>query len=175
MPRSAQQIAEDNDAILFSVVILRKFADQVRAKLREKKFTPREYTFEKSDDGNKEKSIQQLIEKRQAARLDLWKFCKAQFSEMFTCWVHLKTVRIWVESIVRFSLPANFDVVLIKPDRRYTEKIRKSLHDLFGGLVGEGVLDMGGDDSTPQGMPSFVSEELYPYVFTELSLLTRMG
>lgn len=93
-----------------------------------------------------------------------------------------------------FFFLANFDVVLIKPDRRYTEKIRKSLHDLFGGLVGEGidsfslpflrcfifmftlgVLDMGGDDSTPQGMPSFVSEELYPYVFTELSLLTRMG
>lgn len=81
-----------------------------------------------------------------------------------------KAIRVWVESVVRFSLPAAFEVYLIKPDRRYMEKIRAALHDLFRDLVAEGVLEMEKDGETAPGMPSFASEELYPYVQAELSL-----
>ncbi len=67
-------------------------------------------------------------------------------------------------------MPAAFEVYLIKPDRRYMEKIRATLHDLFRDLVAEGVLDMEKESDATPGMPSFVSEELYPYVQAELSL-----
>lgn len=81
-----------------------------------------------------------------------------------------RAIRVWVESVVRFSLPAAFEVYLIKPDRRYMEKIRLILFDMFRDLVAEGVLEVEKDkDSTP-GMPSFVSEELYPYVQAEMTL-----
>jgi hypothetical protein len=50
------------------------------------------------------------------------------------------------------------------------EKIRSTLFDLFRDLVAEGVLEIEKDNDATQGMPTFVSEELYPYVQAELSL-----
>jgi V-type H+-transporting ATPase subunit C len=174
MPRSSAQIAEDSDSALVSIVVLKRFSEQIRAKLRERKFMPREMNLEKAggEGANKERSLAQLVDRRNAARIDLLKFCKTQFAEVFSCWVHLKVVRVWVESVVRFSLPANYEVYLIRPDKRYFEKIRKTLHDLFRELVAEGVLDSEKDEA-PQGMPAFVSEDLYPYVQTELNVIGR--
>jgi V-type H+-transporting ATPase subunit C len=174
MPRSSTQIAEDSDSVLVSIVVLKRFSEQIRAKLRERKFMPRELNLEKAggEGANKERSLAQLVDRRNAARIDLLKFCKTQFAEVFSCWVHLKVVRVWVESVVRFSLPANYEVYLIRPDKRYYEKIRKTLHDLFRDLVAEGVLDSEKDEA-PQGMPAFVSEDLYPYVQTELNVIGR--
>ncbi len=152
--------------------MLRRFTDQIKAKLRERKFTPRDFSFEKAGAGDsKERSLAQLTERRAAARIDLLKFCKTQFAEIFSCWIHLKIVRVWVESVVRFSLPANYEVHLIRPDKRYTEKIRKTLHELFKELVADGVLET--EDEAPQGMPAFVSEDLYPYVQTEINIIGR--
>ncbi len=154
-------------------MVLKRFSEQIRAKLRERKFMPRELNLEKAgEESSKERSLAQLVDRRGAARIDLLKFCKTQFAEVFSCWVHLKVVRVWVESVVRFSLPANYEVYLIRPDKRYMEKIRKTLHDLFRDLVAEGVLDSEKDEA-PQGMPAFVSEDLYPYVQTELNIIGR--
>ena len=132
---------------------------------------PRDFSFEKGD--HKEKSVAQLTERRAAVRLELFKYCKAQFTELFTCWTHLKAIRVWVESVVRFSLPAEFSVMLIKPEKRYMEKIRKILAELFRDLAAEGVLDQAGDDA-PAGMPAFVTEELFPYVSSEMTVVARV-
>jgi V-type H+-transporting ATPase subunit C len=90
MPKSSVQITEDNDSVLMTCVVLRRFADQIKAKLRERKFMPREFSFDKGAGDNKEKSMEQLANKRLAARQDLLKFAQTQFSEILTCWVHLK-------------------------------------------------------------------------------------
>merc|ERR1712137_158113 len=170
MPKSSVQVAEDNDSVLMTVVVLKRFAEQIKSKLREQRFMPRDYSFDKSggEADSQERSLAQLTDKRAAARLDLLKFCKAQFTEMFTCWTHLKAIRVWVESVVRFSLPAEFDVMLLRPTKRNaTDKIRRVLHDLFKDLVADGVLESTkGDDSGMVGMPAFVTEELLPYVYT---------
>merc|ERR1712000_197 len=174
MPKSSVQVAEDSDSVLVSIVVLRRFADQIKAKLREKKFMPREYSFDKAGE-TKEKSLQELTARRAAARLELIKFAKAQFTELFTCWTHLKAIRVWVESVVRFSLPAEFDVMLIHPsDKRDVEKIRKELAALFKDLAAEGVLEQGKGDDGLVGMPGFVTEELYPYVSSDLLLVGRV-
>lgn len=172
MPKSCVQIAEDNENVLVTIVVLRKFLDQIKNKLKEHKFTPRDFSLEKAPVDAKEKDLPQLLARREALKGDLTRFCKAQFSETFLCWVHLKTIRVWVESVVRFSLPADFDVTLIRVDRRNSDRIRKVLHELFKDLIAEGVLDNGADET--QGVPSIVSEDLYPYVFSELNLVGRV-
>jgi len=174
MPKSSVEVCCDSDNALVTVVILRRFLENVKAKLREKKLQPRDYTFDKAAGDNQEKNVAKLIESRKATKIELMKMCKAWFSELFTCWVHLKTIRLWVESVVRFSLPAEYDVVLIRPEAKHKEKIRKALEDLFKDLVAQGVLDLGVDDKSMQGMPLFVGEDLYAYVFSEISILAKV-
>ncbi len=172
MPKSSQQVCEDSDNALVSMVVLRRFVDEIKAKLRERTLTPRDFSFDKGVGENKERNVAKLIEQRKVAKIELIKMCKAWFSELFTCWTHLKTVRVWVESVVRFSLPAEFDVILIRPESKYKDRIRKALDDLFKDLVAEGVLELGtGDDM--QGIPMFVSEDLFAYVFSEMSIVVK--
>jgi V-type H+-transporting ATPase subunit C len=90
MPKSSVQIAEDNDSVLVTCVVLKRFSDQIKTRLRENKYMSREYSFEKAAGDNKEKSMEQLASKRVAARQDLLKFSQSQFAELLTCWVHLK-------------------------------------------------------------------------------------
>ena len=165
------KIAEDSDSCLMSVVVLKRFVEPVKAKLRDMRFTPRDYSFKKGG-ASQEKSLQDLNEKRAAVRLDLLKFCKNQFSEIVSCWVHLKTIRVWTESVIRFSLPASFDCFIFPVEKRNGEKVRKILHGLFSDLVAGGVLEKG--DDTPQGVPAFVQEELFPYVSSELTVVGRV-
>lgn len=175
MPKSSVVICEDQDNLLVTVVVLRRFVDAVKGKLRERKFQPRDYTLEKDSGESKEKSLVKLLEQRKNAKIELIKMCKAWFSELFTCWTHLKVVRVWVESVVRFSLPAEYDVMLIRPtESKFKERIRQVLQTLFKDLVAEGVLDVGGiQDNAVPGIPAFVGEDLYPYVFSEINLVAR--
>jgi V-type H+-transporting ATPase subunit C len=172
MPKSSVKVAEDADSVLVTMVVLKRFVDPVKSRLRELRFTPREFSFQKGSGETKEKSIAQLVDKRAAVRLDLLKFCKNQFSEIFSCWVHLKTIRVWTESVVRFSLPAEFDCMIFPVEKRSQEKVRKVLHALFQDLIAEGVL--GNGDDTPAGIPAFVTEELFPYVTAEINIVGRV-
>jgi len=170
MPKSSQVVVADTENTLVTMTILRPFEEQIKVTLREKRFTPREYNFEKDAGANQEKDMNALLERRKVAKLELHKYAKTHFTELFTCWVHLKAVRVWVESVLRFSLPADFDVILIRPsEKKFFERIRKVLGDLFKGLVAEGVLDVAVDEHT-QGVGALASEELFPYVFSEINI-----
>lgn len=40
--------------------------------------------------------------------------CLRKFSDVFSVWIHVKAVRVFVESVLRFGLPVNFVCALIK-------------------------------------------------------------
>ena len=45
---------------------------------------------------------------------NLINWCKSSYSELFVSWVHIKAVRVFVESVLRFGLPVNFTAAFIK-------------------------------------------------------------
>jgi hypothetical protein len=47
----------------------------------------------------------------------LW--CKSTYSEVFSAWVHVKAMRCFVESVLRYGLPVNFAASLLLPVKVY--------------------------------------------------------
>ncbi|GJJ08827.1 hypothetical protein Clacol_003046 [Clathrus columnatus] len=123
VPRSSTQITTDDDYTLFSVVIFKRVHDEFAQKCRENKFVLRDFTFSEED------LIRQREEQRttEISERELWtellRLARTNFSEAYQILVHLKVVRLFVESVLRYGLPAQYLGVLIKPDPKQTKKI----------------------------------------------------
>jgi len=167
LPRSSKIVQQDNDFALVSVCLFKRDVPQFKEKAAKLRFTVRDFVFnaEKIKAGKEEKLKLSSEKDQKKNKLVLW--CKTNFGEAFVAWMHLKSIRVFVESILRFGLPANFQAVLVLPNKRDDKKVRTALHELFKHLatkhLDEGVID-------DEGVLS--SETFYPYV--SLTINTEM-
>lgn len=44
----------------------------------------------------------------------LVRLCKANFGEVFAAWMHVKALRVFVESVLRYGLPPDFQPMVVK-------------------------------------------------------------
>ena len=58
------------------------------------------------------------------------------FSECFSAWLHVKALRVFVESVLRYGLPVNFAAFLIFPNKKSTKRLHDVLNNLYGHLDG---------------------------------------
>merc|ERR1719265_399858 len=82
-------------------------------------------------------------------------FCKAAFSDAMVAWVHLKAMRVFVESTLRFGVPPNFSAFYLAPKDNMAAKTRKVLAMIMadGDQTGAGDQKEGEDE-----------EDYFPYV-----------
>eukprot|EP01098_Paradermamoeba_levis_P008725 TRINITY_DN3604_c0_g1_i1.p1 TRINITY_DN3604_c0_g1~~TRINITY_DN3604_c0_g1_i1.p1 ORF type:complete len:374 (-),score=154.30 TRINITY_DN3604_c0_g1_i1:177-1298(-) len=163
LPRSSQVIAEDLEYMLVTVTLFRKVVDEFKTKAREKRFNVREFEFS-ADGASTEAATKKKQEEERAVlhkKLTIW--CKTNFTEAFTSWIHLKAIRVFVESILRFGLPANFQVVLTVPHKKANEKrVHDTLTETYKNLVSAHFnLNDPNDEN---------SEKFYPYVFLNINM-----
>ncbi|KAG8979813.1 Vacuolar ATP synthase subunit C [Tulasnella sp. JGI-2019a] len=134
VPRSSTKIAADDDYALYSVVIFKKVHDDFAQKLRENKFILRDFTYSET---LIQKQTQEL-EVAETTERELWtellRLSRTNFSEAFQVIVHLKVVRLFVESVLRYGLPAEFAGLVIKPESKGTKKALSTLTDHFSYL-----------------------------------------
>jgi len=171
VPCSSKPLYEDNDEILASVVLFKRHIDLYKKEVQLKKFQIREFKFEKGAVALRDKKLEELKEKRRKIKIDLFNFCQTQFNEAFSCLIHLKSIRIWVESVLRYALPAKFSVTLIRATSfKSQDKIRSALSELCSDLGGElytEEIKTSGEDTGTFGL---ISEKFYPYVFLDVVL-----
>ena len=77
---------------------------------RENKFIVRDFVYnsEELQAGKDEMTKLATDKKRQFGPLVRW--LKVNFSESFMAWIHVKALRVFVESVLRYGLPVNFQV-----------------------------------------------------------------
>ncbi len=61
----------------------------------------------------------------------LVRWLKTNFSEAFIHWIHTKALRVFVETVLRYGLPLNFQAVVIQPQKRNNRKLRETLNQLY--------------------------------------------
>lgn len=64
----------------------------------------------------------------------LLRLCKTNFGEVFQCAMHLKSLRIYVESVLRYGLPANFQPLILKFPPKNERKVKEALYSHFDNL-----------------------------------------
>ncbi|CAF3351282.1 unnamed protein product [Rotaria sp. Silwood1] len=168
VPRTTELIIQDQDYALFTVTLFQKTEDTFRHKCRENKFTVRDFTFDEQAFTTERDKIRELETERQKLYANLVRWLKINFGEIFSASIHIKALRVFVESVLRYGLPVNFVAIIIHPTRKSTKRLRDVFDQLFG------YLDQSDKSKydEPIDIPGVFSsqQEFYPYVYFKLDL-----
>ena len=97
-----------------------------------------------------------------------FRWLKVNFGECFTAWIHVKALRVFVESVLRFGLPVNFQGMVLAPQRKQIKKLRETLNELYIHL--DSAAALGGSEDLPTGLAGFGQGEYYPYVYYKINI-----
>jgi V-type H+-transporting ATPase subunit C len=53
------------------------------------------------------------------------------FSELFIALMHLKVIRTYIDGVLRFGIPPNFYMAIVKPHKNMDKKLLSALSDTF--------------------------------------------
>ena len=113
------------------------------------RFTVRDFTFDEKAMAAERDRIRELETERQKLYANLIRWLKINFSEIYSASLHIKALRVFVESVLRYvaylsrlvillsryGLPVNFEAMIIHPTtRKSTKRLRDVLDQLFGYL-----------------------------------------
>uniref|UniRef100_A0A669BIP2 V-type proton ATPase subunit C n=1 Tax=Oreochromis niloticus TaxID=8128 RepID=A0A669BIP2_ORENI len=179
VPRSTKLLFEDNDSGLFSVTLFRKAVDDFKHKARENKFTVRDFQYNEEEmKADKEEMTRLSTDKKKqfscfcstsvhpfATAGPLVRWLKVNFSEAFIAWIHIKALRVFVESVLRYGLPVNFQAMLLQPNKKNMKKLREVLYDLYKHLDSSAAII---DASMDIPGLNLSQQEYYPYVYYKI-------
>lgn len=167
VPRSARKISTDNEYTLIAVTVFRKCVEDFKAACRDKRYTVRDFKFDPNAQKNTAEEESKLAFEADEQCVTFTKWAEANYAESFLAMVHLKAIRAFAESVLRYGLPVNFDVVLLAPAAKAEQRLRKQLNEMYSHLGGSWASEK---EEETTNVPGVTSGEFYPYVYLELPL-----
>jgi len=159
VPGSAQQfpsVVEEDGTQVWRIVLFKSSVDAFMKKSRDERVgTCR--TFEYSAAGyerikNQREELTKECDKQEKVMKG---FCKASLSDVMVAWVHIKAMRLFVESTLRFGVPPNFASFIIQPKDNALAKVRTALAEVLG---------KSGDAGAAETAKEGEEEDYFPYV-----------
>lgn len=87
------------------------------------------------------------------------------YQDTFVAWIHLKAIRVFVESVLRYGLPVEkFSAAVFAPQRNKEKLLRSALDEMF--KTNNPAFQRDVKDTTPD--PD--GEDFYPYVWVNVPL-----
>lgn len=125
VPGSAMKLLTEGEHVLYTIIILKgqyeagyldeaeppsfkngnyvDFMEKFRLAAREKRFTVRDFKpSDKTVDAKTEVADLEIQVAEKQASLERW--CRTHFGEAFSAWIHLKVIRAFVESVLRYGI-----------------------------------------------------------------------
>nr|XP_015851010.1 V-type proton ATPase subunit C 2 isoform X3 [Peromyscus maniculatus bairdii] len=170
VPRSTKLIAEDKEAGLFTVTLFRKVTEDFKVKAKENKFIVREFYYDENEIKREREEMNRLLSDKKQQYGPLLRWLKVNFSEAFIAWIHIKALRVFVESVLRYGLPVNFQAVLLQPQKKSaTKRLREVLNSVFRHLdevAAASILDASVEIPGLQ----LSNQDYFPYVYFHIDL-----
>jgi len=152
VPDSIQLVHKDHDSMLYAVTILRgqyeagyyendefqqgtkvDFESEFIKACREKRFVVRaDFEYDPTQSSKSSMALEQLQVEVDGMQSALTRWCKNHYGDVFVAWMHIKVIRIFVESVLRYGLPVDFTAVLYKIHRNREHDLIKALDQNLG-------------------------------------------
>ncbi|XP_074099705.1 V-type proton ATPase subunit Vha44 [Cotesia typhae] len=172
VPRSTQLITQDAEYGLFTVTLFKKVIEEFKLHGREKKFIVRDFTYNEEELAAGKNEITKLVTDKKKQFGPLVRWLKVNFSECFCAWIHVKALRVFVESVLRYGLPVNFQAILLHPNKKTTKRLRDVLNQLYAHLDSSAA--SGGHSANQDSVDipglGFGQNEYYPYVYYKINI-----
>uniref|UniRef100_A0A8B9K1E5 V-type proton ATPase subunit C n=1 Tax=Astyanax mexicanus TaxID=7994 RepID=A0A8B9K1E5_ASTMX len=158
---------EDQDSGLFSVTLFRKAIDDFKHQARENKFAVRDFQYNEEEMKADKEEMTRLSTDKKKQFGPLVRWLKVNFSEAFIAWIHIKALRVFTESVLRYGLPVNFQAMLLQPNKKNMKKLREVLQELYKHLDSSAAII---DASMDIPGLNLSQQEYYPYVYYKIDL-----
>ncbi|CAE7210190.1 unnamed protein product [Rhizoctonia solani] len=172
VPRSSKLIQADDEYSLFSVVIFTKVRQEFSTKCRENKYIIREFDFDEEEIERQREELQMADLSEKELWTELLRLARANFSEAFQVLVHIKIVRLFVESVLRYGLPASYTGLIVKPEPKTTKRTLDVFATHFAYLASKtrsrDKKSGNTDDEYAGEYQTLMEQEIFDYVLFEV-------
>lgn len=165
VPRSSKKLFEDGEQVMVNVTLFQKVVDTFKMRCRERKYIVRDFKYDEQAITKENNQIKTLEQSKKDKFGPLVRWLKINFSESCTAWIHVKALRVFTESVLRYGLPVNFQAVIMKPQKKSVKKLRETLENLYSGISVD-------NKKEAIDIPGLIggTENYYSYVFFNLNL-----
>ncbi|KAG5325293.1 VATC ATPase, partial [Pseudoatta argentina] len=171
VPRSTQLITQDSEYGLFTVTLFKKVMDEFKLHAREKKFIVRDFTYNEEELAAGKNEITKLVTDKKKQFGPLVRWLKVNFSECFCAWIHVKALRVFVESVLRYGLPVNFQAILLHPHKKCARRLRDALNQLYAHLDSSATSStVHNQDNVDIPGLGFGQSDYFPYVYYKINV-----
>ncbi|KAI0449322.1 vacuolar ATP synthase-like protein subunit C 1 [Xylaria acuta] len=139
VPRSAEEIAHDDEFILYAVTTFKKNAAEFQQKCREQKWTPRQYKHVEGGKEEEKRELERVAREEKKVRGEALRMVHTGWSESVMIWVHVMALRVFVESVLRYGLPLDFVSALVQTNPKLVKKVKAALDTAYSYLGGNAV------------------------------------
>ena len=165
VPGSLQKVHADEDSILYAVTILKgqyeagyyennefqpgtkvDFLEAFTNTCREKRYTVREFDWDPSQANKSSLAMEQLAVEVDGMKSALTRWCKNHYGDAYVAWMHMKVIRVFVESVLRYGLPVDFTAVLYKVHSGKETQLVNALDKQLGGSTADDAMEEEGEE-----------------------------
>ncbi|CAN8099516.1 unnamed protein product [Discula destructiva] len=136
VPRSSIEVAKDDEFVLFAVTTFKKHSSEFVQKCRESKWTPRQYKYVEGGKEEEQKEIDRVAREEKKVWGEALRLARTGWSEVVMVWAHIMTLRVFVETVLRYGLPLEYVSALVKTTPKQAKKVKTSLDSAYSYLGG---------------------------------------
>lgn len=118
VPRSAIEITHDEEFTLFAVTTFKKYSAEFVHKCREMKWTPRDYKYVEGGREEEQKEVERVSKDERKVWGEVLRLGRTGWSETVMIWIHVLTLRVFVETVLRYGLPLDYVCGLVKVSKQ---------------------------------------------------------
>lgn len=118
VPRSGVEVAKDEEFVLFAVATFKKTSAEFLQKCREAKWTPRQYKYVEGGKEEEQRELDKVTNEERKVCGEALRIGRTGWSESVMVWIHVLTLRVFVEAVLRYGLPLDYVTALVKVSGR---------------------------------------------------------
>lgn len=175
VPGSLEKICTEGDNSMYSLTILKghyvagvlenneftaghfvDYFEAFKSAAREKRITIRSFSYDATKAGGLDGQVDHAKWELQQVHTTIVRWCKAHYGEVFAGWIHLKVIRGFVESVLRYGLPVDFLSVFIEPNLKREKQLKSALDKYVSFLRTDEVApddEEEGEDESAESLP----------------------
>ncbi|KAH7136595.1 hypothetical protein EDB81DRAFT_802659 [Dactylonectria macrodidyma] len=136
VPRSSVQVAQDDEFVLFAVATFKKHSAEFLQKCREQKWTPRQYKHVQGGREEEQRELDRVTNEERKVCGEALRMGRTGWSESVMIWIHVLTLRVFVEAVLRYGLPLDYVSALVKTTSKLAPKVKTALDSNYSYLGG---------------------------------------
>ncbi|CRK40996.1 hypothetical protein BN1708_008401, partial [Verticillium longisporum] len=136
VPRSAVEVAQDDEFVLFAVTTFKKTSTEFLQKCREQKWTPRQYKYVEGGKEEEQRELDRVAREEKKVWGEALRMGRTGWSESVMIWLHVLSLRVFVEAVLRYGLPLDYVSALVKTTSKLSPKVRAALDSNYSYLGG---------------------------------------